>query len=216
MSWRLFVAFLVVSFAPWASAQMGPSQFHQEDFIRSWALYDAKGMHYAFCYKTGIRFGSDSGQAVELTGHWQDKVFLSSDPATKSDVETAKILDNGDLELHAALFTSGDATVYVLHPPDHQPPGAIALTSAHRVTTGGTRPHDLHLKYPPPAGTIKVGMKFEDVQKLPWRYDGQRRDLYDHHGNTTMYYYNSDDPTLLNLTVTVRDGTVIAVNGGNG
>jgi hypothetical protein len=188
------------------------TMFKGEDFIAPYSLYDPQGMHYAIVFKNGVRFGSNKTGPFELSGQWRGHLLIATDSAGRGDVEIAKILDNGDLQIHAAVFNPADAQDYVLHKVvPGQPPGGVAIAVQPPPPDPGPK-----LAWPPPKGTITLGMSREALEKLPWRRDGIDQIRDGSRAETYVYTYHCDDPTLLDLTVTVKNDRVVTINGGNG
>ena len=181
-------------------------------------------MHYAFLYKKGIRFGSNKKGPFELTGKWKDNALIYASPTGGNDVEMAKILPNGDLELHASVFDPNDTRVYLLQkvvPGPPPSPAELAAMRQRQATTSPVPDNGPHLAWPPPKGTITIGMTREDLEKIPWHRDGIHRILDETEWDESqseidIYTYHCDDPTLVDLVVTVKNGKVVSINGGQG
>ncbi len=178
--------------------------------MSSWRFREPGSAQDAFLYTNGIRFISNKEWPCDLKGHWQGKVFFSVDSAGK-DVETATILDDGSLKIHASFFYPADTKDYFLHQViPGRPIDPVFIDPAPPPDPGPK------LAWPPPKGTITIGMTREDLDKLPWHRDGLQQ-LHDNpRVEVWLYTYHCDDSTLLNLTVTVKNGRVALINGGNG
>ena len=70
------------------------------------------------------------------------------------------------------------------------------------------------INYPPPKGLFREGMLEADMKTLPWQSGNVDIKGEDSEIGPDIYHYQSDDPNLPELLVTVYKGRVTDVDGG--
>jgi len=148
---------------------------------------------------------------VGTQGQWKDGGFWCEAKDSSRSIEAAKVISPEEVELHLAAFYPGSKevlTLYKIH-------GSESETQDLQRSMAAKYPPPI--SYPPPSGTIPLGMTEYQLKALPWKADkvmassGDSKD-----DDATIYCYHSDNSNLVELRVTVKDHKVISVNGGNG
>lgn len=171
-------------------------------------------------YATHMEFSPGQGR-WGTQGKWRGDGFWCEVKDGSGEIETVKIISDDAIELHLAAFYPGNSEVLTLYKVRGNDKEMQALATKYPQ----------NITYPPPQGVISVGMTEYQLTTLPWKADqvmpvpddpskfdpnstGFRHS--DKADDATIYSYRSDNPSLIELKVTVKNHKVIAVSGGNG
>ena len=138
-------------------------------------------------------------------GKWVGHSF-SCDVPEGDNITVARELPDESLEVHMSYFNPQDSRV-------------VTCTKIYRSTRDDQifpRGYSFGtITYPPPKGLFKVGMLEADLNMLPW---GSTQIEINGDGDSEIgpkiYHYQSDNPHLPELLVTVYKGKVSDVTGG--
>ena len=157
-------------------------------------------------YATHMEFCPGQG-TYGTQGQWRSDGFWCMAKDGSGEFEAAKLLNAEEIELHLAAFYSGNAEILTLYKQRGGDDEMKALAAKYPQP----------VSYPPPQGVISVGMTEYQLTTLPWKPDKLMPSLGDDKADdATIYNYHSDNPSLMELRVTVRNHRVIGIGGGNG
>jgi hypothetical protein len=161
-------------------------------------------------YPTHMEFCPGQG-TVGTQGQWKEGEFWCKAKDGSGDIEAAKAISPEEVELHLAAFYPGNEEVLTLYKLEG------SEEEKQNLQRSMTAKYPPPLSWPPPQGIITEGMTEYELRNLPWHADrimGSEGD--DRSDDATIYCYHSDNHSLAELRVTVKNHKIISVNGGNG
>jgi hypothetical protein len=161
-------------------------------------------MKQVHVYATHMEYSAGNG-TVGTQGQWREDGFWCQKADGSGEVEVAKLVSPEEIELHISAFDPLNQEVDVLYKERG--------SDAEMESVAARYPQPI--TYPPPAGVVKFGMTEYQLKSLPWKADQIAPTYDDSYSRGTIYTYHSDNPSLEELKVTVKNRRVVLIKGGN-